>query len=96
MIGKRTSEHGTTAIVNHAPRYTTLTTPRQLQSRGQVHNKRNNETVGFAKVFSLMTLEMRFRQSFLSPKFLSIRYCDTRYIDSLKVVTIPVSLSCIL
>ena len=24
MIGKRTSEHGTTATVNHAPRYTTL------------------------------------------------------------------------
>ena len=59
MIEKQASEHGTTLTILHS------TAPRQLQSRGQVRNKRNNETVGFAKVFFPITLEMQFRQSFL-------------------------------
>ena len=38
--------------VNHASRYTLHSTaPRQLQSRGQVHNKRNNQIVGFVPKF---------------------------------------------
>ena len=56
MIGKRASEHGTTLAILHS------TALRQLQSRGQVRNKRNNDTVVFAKVFSPITLEMRFHQ----------------------------------
>ena len=67
--------------VNHASRYTLHSTaPRQLQSRGQVRNKRNNEIVGFAKVFSPIILEMQFCQSFFTAKVSVYTVCHKLFI----------------